>query len=275
MRARSDTALYRQEGQEKVVFELFAVKKGRALDVSRFSMLPIGGAGPVHACGMASKMNIDKLICPPGAGVASAIGLLASAISFEIARAAPALLSELDWSRARHSLDAMTTEASALVAGAGVAEHQVTRRFSAMMRYLGQGYEIEVSIHPESIRDGDGDTVRSAFGDAYQRRYGRREQMPIEVLSWRLAVLGPRSSLAAALRDRGSAGAPAEPINERPVWFADRFVTTPVFRRITLAPGQTIKGPAIIEEPESTLVVRPEFALVVDTALNLILTKSP
>jgi N-methylhydantoinase A len=77
------------------------------------------------------------------------------------------------------------------------------------------------------------------------------------------------------LRDRGSTGAPAEPINERPVWFTDRFVTTPVFRRMTLVPGQTIEGPAIIEEPESTLVVRPEFALVVDTALNLILTKSP
>lgn len=245
----------------------------RALDVTRFSMLPIGGAGPVHACGMASKMNIDKLICPPGAGVASAIGLLASAISFEIARAAPALLGELDWARANHFLDAMTSEASALVARAGVEEHQVTHRFSAMMRYLGQGYEIEVSIPPHNVRNGDTDAIRLAFGEAYQRRYGRREEMPVEALSWRLAVLGPRSSLGEALAGRGAAGAPATRLGERPVWFEDDFVDTPVYSRGALVPGQEISGPAIIEEAESTLVVRPDFTLCVDVALNLILRK--
>jgi len=245
----------------------------RALDVTRFCMLPIGGAGPVHACGMANKMNIDKLICPPGAGVASAIGLLASAISFEIARAAPALLSELDWARADRVLQGMAAEASALVARAGVGEHQATRRFSAMMRYLGQGYEIEVSVRPESVSSGDIDAVESAFGEAYQRRYGRREQMPVEVLSWRLAILGPRSSLADALAARCTAGAAAMPVGKRPVWFEDRFVETPVYKRETLVPGQQISGPAIVEEAESTLVMRPEFALDVDAALNLIVMR--
>ncbi|MFT5447060.1 MAG: N-methylhydantoinase A [Gammaproteobacteria bacterium] len=246
----------------------------RALDVTRFSMLPIGGAGPVHACGMARKMNIDKLICPPGAGVASAIGLLASAVSFEIARAAPALLSELDWARANRFLDAMTTEASALVARAGVKEHQVTRRYSTMMRYLGQGYEIEVAVRPEYVRDGNIDAIKAAFGEAYEHRYGRQEEMPVEVLSWRLAVLGPRSSLGDALAERGAAGTPASPTGERPVWFENGFVDTPVYRRETLVVGQTISGPAIVEETESTLVVWPEFSLSVDPALNLILVKT-
>ena len=248
----------------------------RALDVTRFAMLPIGGAGPVHACGMAAKMNIDKLICPPGAGVASAIGLLASAISFEIARAAPSLLDQLDWAKANQLLEDMTTEASALVAGTGVGESQVTRRFSAMMRYQGQGYEIEVPLNIESVQGGDLDAVIAAFSEAYERRYGRREEMPVEMLSWRLAVLGPRSSLADALASRGEAGGEvAKPTGIRPVWFGDGFVETDVYRRDDLAPGQKINGPAIIEETESTLVVRPEFTLNVDPALNIILTKLP
>ena len=63
----------------------------KALDPTRFALLPIGGAGPVHACSMARKMGIQTLICPIGAGVASAVGMLGSAVSFEVARAAPQL----------------------------------------------------------------------------------------------------------------------------------------------------------------------------------------
>jgi N-methylhydantoinase A len=196
----------------------------RALDVTRFSMLPIGGAGPVHACGMARRMNINKSICPPSAGVTSAIGLLASAVSFEIARAAPALLGELDWAQANRFLDAMSTEASALVARAGVVEHQVTRRFSTMMRYLGQGYGVEVAVRLEHVRDGDAQAINMAFHKAYQQRYGRREKMPAEVLSWRLAVLGPRSSLGDALAERRAAPAVNETCDSTMLLLSRQFI---------------------------------------------------
>jgi N-methylhydantoinase A len=96
----------------------------RALDVTRFAMLPIGGAGPVHACAMARKMGIERMICPPGAGVASAIGMLASSISFEMAHAAPALLAKLDCAAALAIVEAMDAEATALVTG----RHAALRR---------------------------------------------------------------------------------------------------------------------------------------------------
>ena len=247
----------------------------RALDVTRFVMLPIGGAGPVHACGMAAKMNIDKLVCPTGAGVASAIGMLSSAISFEVARAAPRALADLDFASVGAMITDMDREASDLVTGAGVDAGVVTRRLGAMMRYVGQGYEIETTVAPEIVHTGDRDALHAAFNEAYRRRYGRNEDMPVEILTWRLAVEGPRSALGDTLLNRqaGATGTGA-PIGHRPAWFGDRFHDTPIYRRGDLGLDTEINGPAIIEEVESTTIVPPEFRVSVDRALNLVLSGS-
>ena len=246
----------------------------RALDVTRFAMLPIGGAGPVHACSMAAKMNIDRLICPTGAGVASAIGMLASAISFEIARASPGSLDRLDFARTQSMIEDMDAEASALVTGAGVDAGVVSRRLNVMMRYIGQGYEIETPVSAQIIGDADRDGLLAAFTRAYQRRYGRSENMPVEIVSWRLAVEGPRSALGESLVARKIDGtADGQPVGSRQAWFDDHFIETPVYHRADLAPGTEIKGPAIIEETESTTILPPEFDLSIDRALNLVLSR--
>ena len=244
----------------------------RGLDATRFAMLPIGGAGPVHACSMARKMGIARLVCPAGAGVASAIGMLAAAKSFEIGRAAPAELSSLDFAKAADLLREMAEEASALVSSAGAEEAEVTRRFSVMMRYVGQGYEIEVPVSLEMIERQDREALSAGFSECYSNRYGRSEDMPAELLSWRLAVTGQRSTLGDTLGQRSVAGV-AAPVSKttRPVWFDAGFVETPVYKRADFGTGSRITGPAIIEENESTLVLPAGFQLSVDAALNLIL----
>jgi N-methylhydantoinase A len=248
----------------------------RALDVTRFTMLPIGGAGPVHACSMARKMAITQLVCPPGAGVASAIGMLASSISFEIARAAPALLAHLDFTQALERVKAMDVDATRLVLDAGVPLVSVTRRLSVMMRYLGQGFEIETPVSMADLDSANCDALASAFAGAYQRRYGRVEQMPAEILSWRLVVAGPRSSLQDALAAVGGPSA-HQPLasGSRKAWFDSGFVETPVFQREALSSGHQLTGPVMVEEAESTLVVPPNFKLVVDEAANLMMTFTP
>ena len=246
----------------------------RALDITRFTMLPIGGAGPVHACSMAEKMNIERLICPTGAGVASAIGMLASAISFEIARAAPTDLDNLDYKHTWSIIEEMDSEASALVTGAGVDSDIVSRKLSAMMRYAGQGYEIEAIMTPKSVREGKHEALLAAFTEAYSRRYGRSEDMPIEILSWRLVVEGPRSGLGDTLVGRdANKDALGEPIGYRQAWFEDQYFKTPIYRRVALHPDIHIMGPAIIEETESTTILPPAFSLSIDRALNLVLTR--
>jgi N-methylhydantoinase A len=244
----------------------------RGLDATRFAMLPIGGAGPVHACSMAQKMGINRMVCPAGAGVASAIGMLAAAVSFELGRAAPCEIDLLDYDHAVSLLTDMADEASALVVSAGAKEVDVTQEFSVMMRYLGQGYEIEVPVTLEMIEQKDRDTLLAAFSEAYSDRYGRSEDMPAELLSWRLAVIGPKSTLGDTLGQRQQeAGGTPDPVRHRAVWFDNGYADTPVYKRSDFSVGSHIEGPAIIEETESTLVLPVGFTLDVDTAHNLIL----
>ena len=244
----------------------------RALDVTRFTMLPIGGAGPVHACAMAAKMNINRLICPVGAGVASAIGMLAAPVSFEVGHAAPCRLDALDIPGAQTLLARMRTEAEALVAGAGIDPQAIGVRASAMMRYVGQGYEIEVEVDPDQLAGCD--HLHMAFSNVYKTRYGRTEATMPEILSWRVVASGPRPELAAALGTGMVVEATPPACHAvRPVFFGECFIDTPVHRRDRLRPGQVVQGPAVVEEDESTLVLFPEFDLTVDGVRNLIVTR--
>jgi N-methylhydantoinase A len=173
-------------------------------------------------------------------------------------------------------IDEMDHEASALVTGAGVDANVVTRRLSAMMRYVGQGYEIETPLLPEFLSDDDRSRFLAAFTAAYTRRYGRSEDLPVEILSWRLSVEGPRSSLGETLVGRKiDKTAGDQPTGRRQAWFGDRFIEVPVYRRAGLQPGIRIAGAAIIEETESTTIVPPDFNLRVDPVLNLVLTRAP
>ena len=165
----------------------------------------------------------------------------------------------------------MRQETRALVTGAGIAEADVSYRVSAMMRYVGQGYEIDVTVDAARLESEGAAMLAAGFAEAYRARYGRVERMASEILSWRVVGAGPRPPLASALSASSDRKAEA-PVatGSRPVFFGDGFVDTPVYARMTLASGQTLVGPAIIEEDESTLVVPPSFDLTVDVALNLV-----
>jgi N-methylhydantoinase A len=251
-----------------------AIEKG--LNISRFSLVPIGGAGPVHACNMARKMGVEKLICPAGAGVASAIGMLGSPISFEIAKTNLARLDSVNWPSIHKMIHDMSDRGRALIRDAGIGEETVTVQYSAMMRYVGQGYEVEVPIEEITVKNGDVTAVAECFAESYQRRFGRTEKMPPETVTWRVVVSGPRPPLIEAVRhSTGKAAKELVEAKHRPVWFGDRvgFVDTPVYARTPLRSGTSIEGPAVIEETESTLIIPPDFRGTMDTALNLIVEK--
>ncbi|MGK0173406.1 MAG: N-methylhydantoinase A, partial [Gammaproteobacteria bacterium] len=252
-----------------------AIEKG--LNVDKFQIVPIGGAGPVHACSMARKMGITRLICPVGAGVASAIGMLGSPISFELAQANMSRLDAVDWPQVANMIQELVERGHELVRHAGVPQDDISVSISVMMRYVGQGYEVEVPTDQRVIESADQDVVAGRFSQSYQKRFGRTEKMAPEITTWRVVVSGPRPPLYDTIRNEGhAAGASALPRSTRPIWFGadEGFVDTQVFDRRTLGPGATIAGPAIIEEDESTLIVPPDFSGVVDNGLNIIVSRN-
>ncbi|MBT5811612.1 MAG: hydantoinase/oxoprolinase family protein, partial [Rhodospirillaceae bacterium] len=251
-----------------------AIEKG--LNVTNFTVVPIGGAGPVHACSLARKMGIERMICPVGAGVASAIGMLGSPISFELAQANMSRLDAVDWPQIEAMVQDMVTRGQNLVRHAGVSENEISITISAMMRYVGQGYEVDAPVDLATIQTGNISAIAGSFSDAYLKRFGRTEKMPPEITTWRVVVSGPRPPLLDSIRVNHQQRASAlTPKTARPVYFGAEvgFVETPVFDRETLGPGALIDGPAVLEEVESTLIIPPDFSGEVDEGLNVVVSR--
>lgn len=242
----------------------------RGLDLSQFSLVATGGAGPVHAYGIASKLGIRRLLYPPVAGVVSALGFLASPVAFEASRTYETRLNECDFDELREIVGELHATTMRVVASAGVDPWSIEVELVATMSYSGQGYEIDVPLKMESIREGDRAAVRTAFEEVYRRLYGQRlEHYAIRILTWRVRAAGPNPTVT--VRTRAASGSRAK--GHRSVFVNDRnAISIPVYDRYHFSVGTVVDGPAIIEEKESTIVllgpshaeVRPDGSISVE-----------
>jgi N-methylhydantoinase A/oxoprolinase/acetone carboxylase beta subunit len=245
---------------------MHAIERGR--DLRRFTFVATGGAGPVHAWGVARALGIARLVFPPSAGVASALGMLTAAPGFEFARSLPAPLGETDWGEVGRAVAELVSAGRAQLREAGVAAGDVRVDLAADVRHRGQGEAVTVALG-EGLGDDPVGQVEAAFEGAYTRLYGHRPPgVEAEVTTWRVRVMGPDPELDVAAR-----GGPAADAGKgrRPVWFAeaDGFVDTDVIDRYRLTPGTELRGPAVVEERESTMVVGPGGRARVDRFGNL------
>lgn len=248
-----------------------AIERGK--DPRRYALFAFGGAGPVHACHVARILDISQVICPMGAGVASAFGMLCAPLAFDFVRSYYATLASIDWHHANALLDAMEDEGRQLMQAAGVdpADVRVARRCE--MRYAGQTHEIPVPLPPGRLGAERSAELLAAFEAAYNALYTEvQEGRTIETLNWRLTVSGPLPQIhAQTLPQQASM---VRPKGERPVYFPDAgFRATPVYDRYTLPVGARLRGPAILEERECTVVVTPGFTAEVDPYANVLLQR--
>jgi N-methylhydantoinase A len=225
----------------------------RGLDWRGLPMLAFGGAGPVHACRVAELLDCAQVIFPPMASVLSAFGTLVSPVRLDLVRSALAPLAAMDWAAAAALVAEMAAEGRSALAEAGVAETEATLSLAVDCRYRGQQNEVTAAIPLAVLEARDAAALRAAFETAYEALYGiRLPEVPVEVVTWRLAARGP---LPVASPPAPRCGAPAAPRTHRPVLLEPEAPDWPVFDRAALAIGQAIPGPAIIEERETTLVI--------------------
>ena len=245
----------------------------KAKNIAGYAMLPIGGAGPVHACNIAMKLSLPQVICPLSAGVASALGFLVSPTAFTFVQGGVVPLGELEFAAVREMLDSMEGDGRQLLLAAGITAETMQIEHMAAMRYVGQGYDVEAQINAAILAASDREAMRAAFESAYQTQFGRIEpNMPVEIVSWRVTVAGPRPSIdLTAARATAVTGEPIK--GNRQVYFgpAMGFVNVPVYDRYQLQPGNSFDGPGIFEERESTTVVPPGATSRIDAALNLVI----
>ena len=224
---------------------IHSIERGR--DIRQFTLVATGGAGPVHAWGVARRLGVKRIVYPPSAGVASAIGMLTAAPSFEYARSIPARLDEVDWRDLRRTLADIVRAGRAQLARTAVIELAVD------VRYRGQGEGITVRLGP-TLAAHAGRQIAQAFESEYVRLYARKPpEVAIEVLTWRVRVSGAKPSL----RLRAPASGTGALKGRRRIWSSERrsYVEARVWDRYRLAPGDLVAGPAVVEERESSVVI--------------------
>jgi N-methylhydantoinase A len=236
---------------------MHAIERGR--DISRCTLVATGGAGPVHAWGVARSLGVRTLVFPPLAGVASAFGMLTAARAFDFVRSMPSPLADVRWDEVTSAIAELSAEGERILARAG-ARAPVTRTLAADVRHRGQGDAITVVLGAELGPD-PARQVEDAFEAAYVSLYERRPPgVEAEVLSWRLRMSGPAPAIAAAQQADGAGAHPrGAPAGRRPIWSPEEggMVDADVVWRAALAAGDVVRGPAVVQEAESTVVIGP------------------
>jgi N-methylhydantoinase A len=241
----------------------------RGKEASELTLLAFGGAGPVHAIGVAGSLGCARVIAPLGAGVMSTVGFLVSSFAFDFVRSWRCGLEELDLARAEGLFAEMEDEGLRLLVESGVAAEDVHQEGSVEMRYVGQGHEVRVPL-PFRL---DPAALGEAFAREYVRLYGREgPDVPVETISWRVVTSGP--SPRVDLSGVGVSASAGTMRGTRLAYFGSAgWVETPVVDRYGLTIGACLAGPVIVEERESTLVVGAGYTVEVTDHLALSVTR--
>ncbi len=232
------------------------VSVARGHDPRQFTLVAFGGAGGLHACEVAERLEIPRVLIPPAPGVLCAFGLLAADVRLEY----------------RHSVlmtggDALTKTAEAVERFMREANHDLDREgippeqrhFFPLIdaRYLGQAYELTIPMT---------NTLAETFSAAHEAAYGYRLNRPVEIVTVRLEAVG-------SVEKPMFTPAPISPNDARDAMLASSRSDLALYERERLIPGARFSGAALIVQMDSTTYIPPQWNAEVDAYHNLILTR--
>jgi N-methylhydantoinase A len=231
----------------------------RGRDASDFALVCTGGGGPVHGYHLARKLGIRRMVVPPEAGVASALGMLAAPPRVDRVATLGRRLSELSAMALEEAFAGLEAEARAVLAPGGWDDEALAAERLADARCVGQGAHMPVRLPPAPWPEEDGAVralVEEAFRAAYLARYSREPpSVPIELVHARAVVRGRR---AAGLATAAAPGQEGVARRQREVGFGAARMAASVYPREGLPAGFSAPGPALVEEDGSTTVVGPD-----------------
>jgi N-methylhydantoinase A len=249
-----------------------AVTVERGVDPREFTLLAIGGSGPVHAADIARLLGVRRILVPASPGVFTAMGMLAGDVERYFIRPLPGRLADLDRGRVLGLVAAMTSEAEGVLRAEGVADEAMTFAPEIDLRFRGQETSLAIALTerlaPEELRE--------AFLDAYRAIYSYSSTDAVETVSVRLTGRGARLGrvdFRTLMADEGARAGGSVAV--RQVYFGERagWVETPILDRSRCQGA--IEGPAILEGSDSTVAVPPDAIASVDPHGNLLITFRP
>ncbi len=245
------------------------IEKGH--DPREFALVAFGGAGPLHAAELAESLEIPEVLVPAHPGITSAVGLLASDLKYDQMRTVFQLQGSIDVGRLNRELDELERELRAWLERDGLRGEDVRVVRSLDCRYLGQGYELQVTLGREPFAE---DSLEQ-FHVLHEREYGTAHADPIEVVNARVTAIGRRpvlEPLPVAANGRGPALV-GERVSVFRVDGSLQSLPTRFYDRALLPLDEPVHGPAVVFHPDTTTVIPPGWSGVAHVSGNLILTR--
>lgn len=254
---------------------LATVKRG--YDPRQFSIIAFGGAGPIAACRILSLMDFKEVIIPPTPGVMAAIGLLSANIEHEEVVTVSMSTQGGNLEYLQECIDKGVALCQKRCTKVGMDPEQVMVSFSAEMRYAGQSYELEVPF-PEAGRPLCASSLKELeehFHKVHESVYKQAfREVPVELIALR-ALFTQKPTVVPSIK-KASQGAWGQPRSMRRAFFEEYqgWADCDVYDRQTLVAGQSVLGPAVIQQTDTTTVLYPGQRAEVDAWGNMIVTMS-
>ena len=245
----------------------------RGHDPRNFALVAFGGAGPMHAIGVARLLDMSTVIAPPSPGVASAYGLLVADFKNDYARTAIQKAPNYDSRAMEQVYRVLEEEAEQWLESESVPADRREIRRSADLRYAHQGFEVTVEFAGRTVDASRLEATIQGFHGEHRRLFGFSLDQPVEIVTLRVTAFGHLDSVSMVPLSR-DLGAPSEALmGQRPVYFGDAggFVPCDIIDRARLGPGSTVDGPAILENVDSTVVIDPGWQARIDDYGNCIM----
>jgi N-methylhydantoinase A len=261
------------------IIRKMTVEKG--FDPRDFVLFAFGGAGPVHAGVFGAELGVQKVVIPQKeiASTWCAFGA-ASADILHIHEQVDIQASPFDPARVNRTLDELESRGHAQMEKDGIVRSRRRFQFSLDMRHKGQIHEVEVVLPEKRLKTSLLEPLHQRFYQRYEQLYGQGssyQDARLEIVTMRLRAMAetPRPRLAKASRVANGIAKEAKRRGRSAYW-ADlkREVVTPIFDGAKLRPGNRLKGPAVVETTDTTVVVHPGRTLKVDRWGNFEITFS-
>jgi N-methylhydantoinase A len=242
----------------------------RGHDPRDFVLFAFGGAGPLHAAALARELGIPKVLVPARPGITSALGCLVADVRHDYVKTVNQDLLAMDLDAAWAVLEAQVAEGRRTLVGEGVEVESVSVHHQADMQYIGQSHVLTVTLpRTRFAREELGQAFERAYRDRFETELGDMRRL---VVNLRTAVIGRRRPVTLDGLAARAGGQATAPVARRPVWCEGQWHDTPIHRREALGPGTEVRGPAIVEQLDSTTVVEPGDVCTVDRLGNLVIS---
>ncbi|MBI2894843.1 MAG: hydantoinase/oxoprolinase family protein [Deltaproteobacteria bacterium] len=244
-----------------------AVTVERGHDPRELPLVVAGGAGPLHACAIATELELPLMVVPRESSTFCAAGMLMADLQHDLVRSTIAPLASLDRGELGKIVDDLVAEGRAILAEEKIPDDRVRLELQLDVRYVKQYHEVRVPASIGAVRAGDLAQVAAAFHAEHDRLFGyelSKQGTPLELINVRLKAMGLTDKLVLPSEPRGPSDPSSARKGKRRAWVSDAFAEVDVYDGHGLVHGALVQGPALVEQVNTTLFVAKGFRAVRD-----------